>query len=68
MPKSGWISDDDACEARMTAPTAVYESEKRSYRNGSSAGSAPLAKSVAKWPLESSAIARRSISARTYAG
>src|SRR5947207_504151 len=68
MPKSGWISDENACEASTTAPTAVYDSEKRSFRNGSSAGRAPLAKSVAKWPLESSAIARRSISARTFAG
>src|SRR5204863_5477799 len=67
-PKSGWISDDEACDARMTAPTAVYESEKRSFRNGSSAGKAPFEKSVAKCPLDSSAIARRSISARTAAG
>ena len=34
-------------------------------RNGSSAGSAPLAKSTARWPTESAAIARRSISPRT---
>src|SRR6266568_1262970 len=68
IPKSGWINDEDACEASTTAPTAVYESEKRSLRNGNNAGRAPFAKSVAKWPLERSAIARRSISARTLAG
>src|SRR3954470_5972894 len=67
-PNSGWIREDEACDARITAPTAVYESEKRSFRKGSSAGSAPFAKSVARCPLESSAIPRRSISARTRAG
>src|SRR6266576_3626690 len=47
-PNSGWISDEDAWDARITAPTAVYESEKRSFRKGSSAGSAPFEKSVAQ--------------------
>src|SRR3954449_2749981 len=64
-PKSGWIRDDDACDARITAPTARYDSANRSRRNGSRAGSAPLAKSVAKCPLDSSAIARRSMFGRT---
>ena len=35
-----------------------------STKNGSNAGKAPFAKSVAKWPLESAAIARLSRSAR----
>src|SRR5919199_4580801 len=64
-PNSGWISDDDACDASTTTPTSVYERENLSRRNGSSAGRAPFAKSVARWPLDRSPIARRSISART---
>ena len=64
-PKSGWTSDDEAVEASITTAASVYESRKRSTMNGSSAGSAPLAKSVAPCPGESAAIARLSSSART---
>src|SRR5690349_9660805 len=64
-PKSGWTSDEAAVDASITTAASVYESEKRSTMNGSSAGSAPFAKSVAQWPAESAAIARLSSSART---
>src|SRR5580765_1231852 len=64
-PKSGWTSDDAAVDASITTAASVYESEKRSTMNGSRAGSAPFAKSVAQWPAESAAIARLSSSART---
>src|ERR671935_3123355 len=63
-PKTGWTSDDDAAEPSTSMAASVYERPKRSTRNGSSAGSAPLAKSVARWPAESAAIARLSSSAR----
>src|SRR5690242_11775910 len=64
-PKSGCTSDDAAVDASITTAASVYESEKRSTMNGSSAGSAPFEKSVAQWPAESAAIARLSRSDRT---
>ena len=64
-PKKGWITDDENAEASMRSAASVYERSKRSTKNGSSAGSAPPAKSVAAWPLARAAIARLSISART---
>ena len=64
-PKSGWITDDETVDARISTAASVYESEKRSVRNGSSAGSAPFAKSVPRWPAARAAIARLSIPART---
>ena len=33
-PKSGCTSDDDAAEASISTAASVYESEKRSVRNG----------------------------------
>jgi hypothetical protein len=67
-PNSGCTIDDETADARMTAAASVYESANLSTKNGNSAGSAPFAKSVARWPLESAAIARLSSSARTGAG
>ena len=43
-------------------PRACSESPKRSLRNGSSAGSAPFAKSTARWPPARAVSARRSSS------
>src|SRR5919199_2897437 len=64
-PNRGCTTEDEIAEARMTAPASVYERSNLSTRNGRSAGSAPFAKSVAQWPLESAVMARRSSSART---
>src|SRR5437588_9979900 len=66
-PKSGWITDDETAEASMRVAARVYESPKRSTRNGRSAGSAPFAKSVPRCPAPRSAIARLSMPARTSA-
>src|SRR5919109_4446232 len=66
-PKNGWMTDEETADASMIAAASVYERSKRSTKNGSSAGRAPFAKSVARWPLASAAIARLSISARTSA-
>ena len=63
-PKIGWITDDEAVDARIRSAASVYESEKRSLRKGSSAGSAPFAKSVPKCPAQSAAMARLSMPAR----
>ena len=64
-PKSGWMSDDEAVEASISTAASVYESEKRSVRNGSSAGSAPFAKSVPRCPAASAVIAPLLIPTRT---
>src|SRR6185312_13537302 len=64
-PKNGCTSDEAAVEASITTAASVYDSRKRSTMNGSSASSAPFAKSVAQCPAESTAIARLSSSART---
>src|ERR671933_3085806 len=67
-PKSGWITDDETAEASMIVAARVYERPKRSTRNGRSAGSAPFAKSVPRWPAPRSVIARLSMPALTPAG
>src|SRR5438067_13447035 len=59
-PNSGWISELKNADASISAAASVYERPNRSFRNGSSAGSAPFAKSVAQWPADSAAIARLS--------
>src|SRR5439155_17659999 len=64
-PKSGCTSELESAEASISTAASVYESENLSTRNGSIAGRAPAAKSTAKCPPESAAIARLSISART---
>src|SRR5262249_23825774 len=64
-PNAGWITEEAAVEASISSATSVYESPNRSLKYGSSAGTDPPAKSVARWPPESSAIARLSTSART---
>ena len=46
-PNSGWITELDSDEASTSTAARVYERPKRSLRNGSSAGSAPPAKSTA---------------------
>src|SRR5213078_1808577 len=51
-----------AAEASISTAASVYESPKRSFRNGSSAGSAPFAKSTARWPPARAVSARRSSS------
>ena len=66
-PKSGWMSDEDAAEASISTAASVYDSEKRSVRNGSSAGSAPFAKSVPRCPAASADIAPLWIPTRTVA-
>src|SRR5207253_3066405 len=48
----------------ISVAASVYESENRSTRNGSSAGSEPFAKSVPRCPAASAVIARLSIPAR----
>ena len=58
------MTDEAAVEPSISSATAVYESENRSLKYGSSAGSAPPAKSVARCPPERSSIARLSIPAR----
>ena len=63
-PNSGWMTELETDEASTSTAASVYESPKRSTRNGSSAGSAPPAKSTARWPVASAPIARRSISVR----
>src|SRR5438067_1527263 len=64
-PNSGCTSDEETVEASISVAASVYVSPNRSTRNGSSAGSAPFAKSVPRWPLASSVIARLSIAALT---
>ncbi len=64
-PNAGCTSDDDVAEASISPAASVYESEKRSVRKGSSAGSAPFEKSVPRCPAASADIARLSIPART---
>ena len=58
-------SDDDAVEASISSAASVYESENLSFRNGSNAGKAPLAKSVPRWPAASAVIAPLLMPART---
>src|SRR5438105_1762147 len=64
-PKSGWITEDETAEASTIVAASVYERSKRSTRNGRSAGSAPFAKSVPRWPAARSVIARLSMPALT---
>src|SRR5436305_134500 len=56
-PNRGCTSDDDAVEASISSAASVYESENLSFRNGSSAGKAPLAKSVPRCPAASAVLA-----------
>src|SRR5919197_5406320 len=63
-PKAGWITDDETVAASTRAAAIVYERSKSSFRYGRSAGSEPWARSVARWPDESAAIALRSTPAR----
>src|SRR5437764_2219151 len=64
-PNSGCTSDEETVEASISVAASVYVSPNRSTRNGSSAGGAPFAKSVPRWPLASSVMARLSIAALT---
>ena len=64
-PKSGCTTELETDQASTSTAASVYDSPNRATRNGSSAGTEPLAKSTAMWPPARAAIARRSISART---